>query len=131
MKQVIGVAMLVSALGTFMTGCAGSGPNPNSPSIVSDSSDADTEAAARQGVALQGVVRGVSALRRAFGLVVRTDAGRERRLVRWDDRTEFWAGDRRVRPSVLADGMQVNVRGIATDQGILARRVEIVSRGSR
>jgi len=128
MKTIFGIAVLVGTFGVFAAGCAGSGSNPSSPSVVSDSSDADADAAARLGIALQGIVQGVNLDRQAFGLIVRTDDGRARRLVRWNDRTEFWAGDRRVRPGVLADGMQVQVRGIATDQGVLARRVQIVSR---
>ncbi len=132
MRDIIRLAVLVSALSLIVTGCTSdSGGSPASPSAITESADSDADAAARNGVSLQGIIRAVDLRRQAFVLIVRTDRGTARRVIRMNDRTEVWAGDRRVRPGVLTDGMLVNVRGVATDRAVLARKILILRRATR
>lgn len=129
MKTFLSLSILSSLIVLGPIACS-STSNPAEPSIIGSSLDATDGDAGRPVVSIAGTIRRINPRRQIFELVPRTDR-QGIRTIRMDDRTMVLAGDRRVRPRVLANGMGVEVEGIDRGEVIVARRITILRRDTR
>jgi hypothetical protein len=104
--------------------------NPSAPSAFGSSVDATDGDAGRPVVSMAGTIRRINFDQQSFELVPRGDRPAIR-TIRMNDRTAVFAGDRRARPRVLANGMAVEVEGFERGDAILARRITIHRRDAR